>query len=151
MVKFFVFSAMFIISIPDIIWGLPNVLLGAMFHYLGKLMEYLGSGNMHKQVSQYGKNIAIGVDQFFNAKALGGDPDGTISGNLGRAKKRHSEGTAVVSDGWLMFAAFINFLFSSQKDHVEESIEWEEDLKDSVMKVHVSKEPESLGEEPDLD
>jgi len=64
-------------------------------------------------------NILIGIDQLANA-ILGGDPDMTISGRLGRNYK----------DSWM--ARFVDWIFLWQKrdgseSHVENAAYWERD------------------------
>lgn len=73
-------------------------------------------------------NILIGIDQLANA-ILGGDPDMTISGRIGRNYK----GTFI--------ARFVDWMFSWQtregsKSHVENSAYWEQDEgKDAVLSL----------------
>ncbi len=82
---------------------------------------------------KYLHNILIATDQWFNA-ILGGDPDMTISGRVGRNYK----GT------WI--AILIDFLFSWQKregskSHVENAAYWESDEgKDAIIAMKEMKD-----------
>jgi len=135
--KYLILVGMIIISLPDILWGLYNLLLGGLFFFIGKKQR-------DSKLMQYGKNIAISVDQFFAAKSFGQSPDITISDALGVAKKKEAEGTAKVDKVWLLFASFVNKLFWFQKDHVIESREHDENNEDSVLAFHESHEPREL-------
>ena len=125
------------ISIPDIPFIIYNVLLGGLIYFVGWMKG-------DPVVMQYGKNIAVGSDQFSAAKHFGLSTDVTISHGLGVAKKKYAEGTATVDRMWLFFAKFVNCLFWFQKDHSVESIEEDEDMSDGVFKFHHSIEPTKI-------
>lgn len=59
-------------------------------------------------------NVLIGIDQLGNA-IIGGDPDHTISGRLGKA-----EGRCKICRGICKVLGWID------KGHCEKSIEWDE-------------------------
>jgi len=138
--KYVVILLMIILTIPDLLWAIFNLALAAMLYLLGKLIS-------DKKLKQYGFNIAISVDQFFATKALGQDPDITISMALGYAKKRMNQGTAKVDRVWLWFAAVVNTMFWFQSDHVVEAIEDDEEMNDGVWTLHDSKPPQKLGKD----
>jgi len=137
--KYSILAVMILITLPDVIWGLYNLIIAGIIYFAGTLLE-------DEKTKLYGFNIAISVDQFFAAKAFGQDPDVTISMALGYAKKREKEGTAEVDKVWLFFANLVNLMFFFQKDHVVEAIEDDEDMKDTVVKVHDSLNPVKIRE-----
>jgi len=129
MKRLFVFLAMFLFSVPDLIWAVYNLLVGLVLFLIGKVTGL-------KKLKLYGLNIAISVDQFFSVKMMGQGPDITISMALGVAKYKHEEGIADVALFWVAFAKFVNFLFFIQKDHVFESIETEESDAHTVIHLY---------------
>ena len=131
---------MIILTIPDVLWAVFNLALAVMLYLLGKILS-------DRKLKQYGFNIAISVDQFFATKALGQDPDITISMALGYAKKRMSLGTAKVDRVWLLFASVVNTMFWFQSDHVVEAIEDDEQMGDGVWTLHDSIEPIEIGKD----
>lgn len=62
-------------------------------------------------IKRYLFNLLIAIDQIFNA-ILGGDPDHTISGRLGKCEKK-----------WCRFICKILDIFD--KNHCKNSIEWD--------------------------
>lgn len=78
-------------------------------------------------ILQYIKNVAIAVDQLFNA-FLGGDPDETISGRSGKfLSLPHS------TLRWKLSYALCRVLHIFDKNHCIESIELDEG-KDDLIK-----------------
>lgn len=64
-------------------------------------------------------NLLISIDQFFNTLLLGGDPDETISSNMGK-RARNGEKIGII---------VCRFLDRFESDHCEKSIELDEGRK----------------------
>lgn len=64
-------------------------------------------------------NLLISIDQFFNTFFLGGDPDETISSNMGK-RARNGEKVGIY---------VCKVLDKFQRDHCEKSIELDEGRK----------------------
>ena len=81
-------------------------------------------------MKKYIWNVLIGFDQFCNA-ILGGDPDETISGRMGRWRKKYPN----PSDGWRYYVAkyLAHWLGVIDKGHCEDAIEPDEG-DDEVLK-----------------
>lgn len=131
MKRILVFVAMAVVSTPDIIWGLANLVFAGLLYLFGMIV---GS----KPLKLYGRNIALSVDQFLATKAMGQDPDVSISMALGVAKEKHLKKTARVSSFWLIFGRFVDWLFTFDPDHIRASIEREEKAKDTVITLYVA-------------
>ena len=134
--RILIFTVMFILFIPDIIWCLFNLIQAGIAYFLGYVLEKSGI-ECGKAIKMYGLNIAISIDQFAAVKAMGQDSDVTISMALGVAKMKHELGLCRVSRFWLCFGAFVNILFGFQEDHVKESIEIEETAQNTVIHLYV--------------
>lgn len=127
--RFLVFTAMFLFSLPDLIWAVYNLLWALVFYLIGHFAKL-------PKLKLYGYNLAVSVDQFYAVKAMGQGPDITISMALGVAKYKHEEGIAEVALFWIYFAKFVNFLFAWQRDHVFEAIEKEESDEYTVIHLY---------------
>lgn len=130
MKRFFGFIGMFLLSIPDLVlWVIPNLVLGLTLFLVGMIARM-------PLLKRYGYNIMFAVDQFIGTKAMGQDPDVTISMALGVALQKHESKKGKVALFWIYFAKFVNFLFAVQVNHVEEAIEKEESAKYTVFHLY---------------
>ena len=80
--------------------------------------------------NNYAYNVALGLDQFFNAILLG-DPDESISGRTGRAIASGKPKAFVPPLGKFLNWFFLNVF--GETDHVGNAVEAEETPKDKEL------------------
>jgi len=132
-----IFLAMFLFSAIDFAWAFLNLFKAGALYAMGILFQIWGFKTFGKGLQLYGRNIGLSVDQFLATKAMGQDPDVSISMALGVAKLKKAQG-AKVNPYWIWLGRLVDFLFAFDPDHITNAIEKEETSKATV--VHLYKE-----------
>lgn len=136
MTRILIFLSMFLFSLIDIGWALFNLFQAGALYLLGSLFEIWRLKELGRLTKLYGRNIALSVDQFMATKAMGQDPDVSISMALGVAKIKHENGSARVNGFWILFGRFVNWLFCFEPDHITNAIEKEETSQATVIHLY---------------
>ena len=119
-------------------------LVCAVIVLLISFIPFIYSQKDRKRLRFYAFNLALSGDQNTATKALGQDPDGSISGMLGEAHVAKDNGVPV-NDFWMEFGRFVdkifyNDLWKIEKNHIRNSIEKNEENRTRVFIPFQNKE-----------